>query len=115
MLGTHPAPQVVARIGGLVGDVFHVGGVGIDAVAAQVLPQRVEELRGTLGHQRVQGVELGLPPFDRTGLAGEKAFPMPGDERPKISDCHGASCGYLSIRVSLPFPGLRDERKTRPA
>jgi len=44
--GMHPAPQVVARIGRLVGDVFHVGRVGIDAVAAQVLPQRRTEIVG---------------------------------------------------------------------
>ena len=98
MQGMHPAPQMVAGIGGLVGDVFHVGGVGVDAVAAKVLPQRVEEILGALGHQRVQGVELRLAPFDRTGLAGEKAVSMPGDQRRKVSG-HGASCRG---RVSMP-------------
>ncbi len=93
MLGMHPVPELVARIGRVVGDVFHVDEIGVDAVAAQVLPERIEEILGALGHHRVQGVELSLAPFDRTGLAGEKVFSMPGDQRSKVSSSHGKSCG----------------------
>jgi hypothetical protein len=67
--GMHPAPQVVARIGRFVGDVFHVGRISIDAVAAQILPQRRAEVVGALGHQSMEGIELSLAPFDGTSLA----------------------------------------------
>ena len=42
----HPAPQLTARIGRVVGDIFHVDEIGVDAVTAQVLPKRLEEIPG---------------------------------------------------------------------
>ncbi len=100
----HPAPQVTARIGRLVGDVLHVGRIGIDTVAAQIRPQRGAEVVGALGHQRMERIELGLAPFDAAGLARQEVFPVSGDEARKIVS-HGRASRLRHAVSQSCIPG----------
>ena len=71
---------MLQRVFGLldaVGDVHHVG---VDHIAAQILPECLAQLVVVFSEQRLDGFELRAAPLRRAGVAGKKILALPGDE-----------------------------------
>src|SRR5262249_36172423 len=65
----HPPPQLSYRMVGLAADELHIGPIRIDAVAAEVRPQRAIELLGVVFHHRPQRYQLLPSPLRPAGRA----------------------------------------------
>ena len=70
----------------LTGRAFHVDQVGLDAISAQIPPQRRVKIFGVILYHRAQGAQLAFSPFRRTSYAGQEVGAVIGDELAEIGD-----------------------------
>src|SRR6266550_542106 len=68
----------------LTGRAFHVDQVGLDAISAQIGPQRSVKVLRVIFHHRAQGDQLAFSPFRRTSYAGQEVGAVIGDELAEI-------------------------------
>jgi hypothetical protein len=67
----------IVRLFEIVGDIHQVG---VNDIAAQVLPERVAQLVVIFGEQCLEGSQLRLAPRFWASGAGEEKFTLLGDE-----------------------------------
>src|SRR5207244_11745241 len=80
----HPTPEMREYMINLTGRAFHVDQVGLDAISAQVAPQRGVKILRVIFHHRAQSDQLAFSPFRRTSYAGQEVGAVIRDELAEI-------------------------------
>src|SRR5439155_16435299 len=104
----HPTPEMRKYMIDLTGRAFHVDQVGLDAISAQIGPQRGVKIFGVILQHGAQAAQLAFAPFRRTSYAGQEVGAVTGDEFAEIERViarsrHDRVRGTYDCRFSARF------------
>src|ERR1700747_1325014 len=80
----YPTPEMRKDMLDLTGHVFYVDQVGLDAISAEVGPQRGVKILRVIFQHRAQGAQLAVSPLRRTSCAGQEVGAVIGDQFTEI-------------------------------
>src|SRR5262249_57688516 len=106
-----PLFKMLERVVGFLDVVRDVHEIGVDDVAAQILPERMAQLVVVFDEQRLERLELRLAPRYRARVAGEKVIALLSDESRIIGLGHTM---LLSVRSFFTFSAGHPVRTTPP-